>query len=79
MKIPILHVCINDADGHFERKKYISGNIFSEMHCGIILGTKLGYIPMEIIIIIIIIIITITIIILKLIIKKTYFIKLFSN
>ena len=54
--------------------KYISGNILSEMHCGIILGTKLGYIPMEIIIII-----TITIIILKLIIKKTYFIKLFSN
>ena len=60
--------------------KYISGNILSEMHCGIILGTKLGYIPMEIIIIIIIIIIiAITIIILKLIIKKTYFIKLFSN
>ena len=57
--------------------KYISGNILSEMHCGIILGTKLGYIPMEIIIIIIIIIITI--IILKLIIKKAYFIKLFSN
>ena len=56
--------------------KYISGNILSEMHCEIILGTKLGYIPMEIIIIIIIII---TIIILKLIIKKTYFIKLFSD
>ena len=59
--------------------KYISGNILSEMHCEIILGTKLGYIPMEIIIIIIIIIITITIIILKLIIKKTYFIKLFLD
>ena len=58
--------------------KYISGNILSEMHCEIILGTKLGYIPMEIIIIIIIIII-ITIIILKLIIKKTYFIKLFLD
>ena len=57
--------------------KYISGNILSEMHCEIILGTKLGYIPMEIIIIIIIIIITI--IILKLIIKKTYFIKLFLD
>ena len=56
--------------------KYISGNILSEMHCEIILGTKLGYIPMEIIIIIIIII---TIIILKLIIKKTYFIKLFLD
>ena len=55
--------------------KYISGNILSEMHCKIILGTKLGYIPMEIIIIIIII----TIIILKLIIKKTYFIKLFLD
>ena len=55
--------------------KYISGNILFEMHCEIILGTKLGYIPMEIIIIII----TITIIILKLIIKKTYFIKLFSD
>ena len=55
--------------------KYISGNILSEMHCEIILGTKLGYIPMEIIIIIIII----TIIILKLIIKKTYFIKLFLD
>ena len=52
--------------------KYISGNILSEMHCEIILGTKLGYIPMEIIIII-------TIIILKLIIKKTYFIKLFLD
>ena len=61
--------------------KYISGNILSEMHCEIILGTKLGYIPMEIIIIIIItiIIIIITIIILKLIIKKTYFIKLFLD
>ena len=49
--------------------KYISGNILSEMHCEIILETKLGYIPMEIIIItiiIIIIIIIITIIILKL-------------
>ena len=55
--------------------KYISGNILSEMHCEIILGTKLGYIPMEIIIILIII----TIIILKLIIKKTYFIKLFLD
>ena len=55
--------------------KYISGNILSEMHCEIILGTKLGYIPMEIIIIII----TITIIILKLIIKKKNFIKLFSD
>ena len=52
--------------------KYISGNILSEMHCEIILGTKLGYIPMKIIIII-------TIIILKLIIKKTYFIKLFLD
>ena len=52
--------------------KYISGNILSEMHCEIILGTKLGYIPMEMIIII-------TIIILKLIIKKTYFIKLFLD
>ena len=57
--------------------KYISGNILSEMHCEIILGTKLGYIPMEILIIIIITIITI--IILKLIIKKTYFIKLFLD
>ena len=57
--------------------KYISGNILSEMHCEIILGTKLGYIPMEIIIIIIII--TITIIILKLKIKNTYFIKLFLD
>ena len=46
--------------------KYISGNILSEMHCEIILGTKLGYIPMEIIIITIIIIIILTIIILKL-------------
>ena len=35
--------------------KYISGNILYEMHCEIILGKKLGYIPMEIIIIIIII------------------------
>ena len=52
--------------------KYISGNTLFEMHCEIILGTKLGYIPMEIIIII-------TIIILKLIIKKTYFIKLFLD
>ena len=52
--------------------KYISGNILSEMHCEIILGTKLGYIPMEMIIII-------TIIILKPIIKKTYFIKLFLD
>ena len=58
--------------------KYISGNILFEMHCEIILGTKLGYIPMEIIIIIIIIII-ITIIILKLKIKNTYFIKLFLD
>ena len=54
--------------------KYISGNILFEMHCEIILGTKLGYIPMEIIIIIII-----TIIILKLKIKNTYFIKLFLD
>ena len=60
--------------------KYISGNILFEMHCEIILGTKLGYIPMEIIIIIIIIIIiTITIIILKLKMKNTYFIKLFLD
>ena len=58
--------------------KYISGNILFEMHCEIILGTKLGYIPMEIIIIIIIII-TITIIILKLKMKNTYFIKLFLD
>ena len=57
--------------------KYISGNTLFEMHCEIILGTKLGYIPMEIIIIIIII--TITIIILKLKIKNTYFIKLFLD
>ena len=56
--------------------KYISGNTLFEMHCEIILGTKLGYIPMEIIIIIII---TITIIILKLKIKNTYFIKLFLD
>ena len=55
--------------------KYISGNTLFEMHCEIILGTKLGYIPMEIIIIII----TITIIILKLKIKNTYFIKLFLD
>ena len=55
--------------------KYISGNILFEMHCEIILGTKLGYIPMEIIIIIIII----TIIISKLKIKNTYFIKLFLD
>ena len=47
--------------------KYISGNILSEMHCGIILGTNLRYIPMEIIIIMIIIII---------IIYKTLFIDL---
>ena len=46
--------------------KYISGNILYEMHCEIILGKKLGYIPMEIIIITIIIIIILTIIILKL-------------
>ena len=46
--------------------KYISGNTLFEMHCEIILGTKLGYIPMEIIIITIIIIIILTIIILKL-------------
>ena len=58
--------------------KYISGNTLFEMHCEIILGTKLGYIPMEIIIIIIIII-TMTIIILKLKIKNTYFIKLFLD
>ena len=45
--------------------KYISGNILSEMHCGIILGTKLRYIPMEIIIIIMIIIRIIIIIIIQ--------------
>ena len=45
--------------------KYISGNTLFEMHCEIILGTKLGYIPMEIIIIIMIIIRIIIIIIIQ--------------